>query len=146
MRTGRRPRMKDSLRPQVRFFCCAPTNASRVFTQPGSNSALGRCPFNVRITAAEPDLRTSSPLVPEVPSCRPSTFIQIPRRCGNPSSGCVNYFTHGLGSVPDANMWSTATVLTRTDQTGANLAAARENDNDDLVRIRTPGQATLRSA
>src|SRR6266566_4865078 len=41
MRTGCRPRMKESLRPQVRFFCCAPTNASRVFTQPGSKGAKG---------------------------------------------------------------------------------------------------------
>src|SRR5262245_28210505 len=41
MRTGCRPRMKDSLRPQVRFFCCAPTNASRVFTQPGSAGVRG---------------------------------------------------------------------------------------------------------
>jgi hypothetical protein len=48
MRTGRRPRMKDSLRPQVRFFCCAPTNASRVFTQPGSHSVIRRCLPDVR--------------------------------------------------------------------------------------------------
>src|SRR5215467_8988817 len=37
---ARHPRMKESPRPQSRFSCCALAAASRVFTQPGSNSAI----------------------------------------------------------------------------------------------------------
>jgi hypothetical protein len=46
--------MKDSLRPQVRFFCCAPTNASRVFTQPGSFTSLWLLRSIVRMSASHP--------------------------------------------------------------------------------------------
>ena len=35
IQTERRSRMKDSPRPQVRFFCCPQATASGVFTQPG---------------------------------------------------------------------------------------------------------------
>src|SRR5262245_59879862 len=54
MRTGCRPRMKDSLRQQVRFFCCVPTNASRVFTQPGSFTSLWLLRSTIRMSASHP--------------------------------------------------------------------------------------------
>ena len=40
IRAERRSRMKNSSRPQVRFFCCAQTIVTSVFTQPGSFTSL----------------------------------------------------------------------------------------------------------
>src|SRR5262249_20921827 len=78
---------------QARFFCCAPTNASRVFTQPGSFTSLWLLGSTVRMSASHPkateSLRSSemtlsatSGLMHRSKRSSSCTAIRSPRRRG----------------------------------------------------------------